>query len=612
MGDCPPGYHPSNGVCQCSAGTSKELYGVTKCVYNKCVAYLNPQFWAGYMTLQGKYLLVTSNCPKDYCNNTRLQLPNSSHMSLDNLVCSHHRTGYVCGKCHNEHYVYINSPSYHCGLCNDTLSNHGYLYILASKYIPLTVMMSYIIFFDISLVDGPLNSFILSSQLISLQRSSKISITFPAEGTNVAKPVMKAAMFLYDIWNLVFIESLLPQYCAYKSDTAMPAIASEYIPAFYVLFLCIIFFTVIPWICKCCSCSNNHLQNCALKIERVCIRVRYRWSVKNSIIHSLTTFIVLSYAKITLVTFQLLTPVFVYGPGGQDSHYKKTVVWYDGTMPYFGHDHFPYAMVALFMLIIFVLIPPLLLLSYPLLPVLLTRLRFQDCWIVKKLIITPLSKCVPIFDAFQSCYKDEYRFFAGLLFIYRIVASAISAFTPTTAINLVWLQGFLLLILLIHSICQPYKKRWHNYIEGFTFTILASMVTITFYRLFQADTTNTPTNVSFWMQIILMYCPLVYFLLYASVKVFMWLRPRIVVVKSTLLKWLCDIDNTNSLDVANLFNSCEFPARMEDNGSKYSTASGSASESLIPQQQQQQQDDNNDDDDVEMIHPVEWNDITSP
>ena len=603
MDGCPPGYYPSNGGCHCSVGTSEELYGVTKCNY-KCAVYLNPQFWAGYMNIEGKHMLMTSNCPKDYCNNTRLQLPNSTHTSLDNLVCSHHRTGYVCGNCQNGYYVYINCPSYHCGPCNDTLSDHGYLYTLASKYVPLTLMMSYIIFFDISLVDGPLNSFILSSQLISLQRSGKISITFPAEGTKVAKPVMKTAMFLYDIWNLVFIESLLPHYCAYKSDTAMPVIVSEYIPAFYVLFFCIIFFTVIPWICKCCSHSNNHLQNCVLKIERMCIRVRYRWSVKNSIIHSLTTFVVLSYAKITSVTFQVLTPLFVYGPGGQDSHYKKTVVWYDGTMPYFGHDHFPYAMIALFMLIIFVLIPPLLLLSYPLLPVLLTRLGLQDCWIVKKLIINPLSKCVPIFDAFQSCYKDEYRFFAGLLFVYRIVASAISAFTPTPVINLAWLQGFLLLILLIHCTCQPYKKRWHNCIEGFTFIILASIITITFYRLFQA-TTSTPTTASFWMQIILMYCPLVYFILYTSVKVFTWLHPRIVVVKG----WLCGIDNTNPSDVANLFNSREFPARMEANGSKYSTASRNISEPLIPQQQQQQQDDD-DDDNVEMIHPVEWNDTS--
>ena len=221
------------------------------------------------------------------------------------------------------------------------------------------------------------------------------------------------------------------------------------------------------------------------------------------------------------MTFKLLTLTVLYGPGGQDSPYQKTVVWFDGTKSYFGSDHLPYALGALLMLITFVLIPPLLLLSYPLLPVLLTRLGLQDYWIVKKLITNPLSKCVPIFDAFQSCYKNEYRFFAGFLFVYRVLALAVFAFTPTTALTLAWLQGFSLKVLLLHCICQPYKKRWHNFIEGAIFTILASISIITFYSLFQAETTNTPTNVSFWMQMILMYYPLVYFLVYASVKVFL-------------------------------------------------------------------------------------------
>ena len=141
--------------------TSRELYGITKCNYNKCVPYLNPQFWTGHM---GEKLLMTSNCPKDYCSNNTLQLL-ITYICLDNLVCSHHRTGDVCGNCQNGYYVYINSPSYRCGPCDNTLSDHSYLYAFVSKYVPLTLMMSYIIFFDISLVDGPLNSFILCSQI---------------------------------------------------------------------------------------------------------------------------------------------------------------------------------------------------------------------------------------------------------------------------------------------------------------------------------------------------------------------------------------------------------------------------------------------------------------
>ena len=615
--ECPPGFYPaskkskseSEKVCNCSTGTSEELYGITDCDNELLVAQLSPQFWAGYVFNKGNKTLMTSDCPQGYCNTGApgLLLPNSPHTPLGNLVCANKRNEALCGKCQQGHYVYVNSLTYQCGRCNDTLSNHGVLIIIVSKYVPLTLMMCFIMFFDISLVDGPLNSFILFSQIfVSLPLYDKIGLA--TKGQRFASGLNDIADFVYNLWNLRYFEYFVKKFCTFKYDSTLPTLVEEYIPAFYVLFLCVMFFIVIPWIYNCCAHSQlQAIQNCVLKMERICIRFRYRWSVKNSVIHSLTTFLVLSYSRITLVTFKLLTPAVLYGPGGQDSSYQKTVVWYDGTMRYFSHEHFPYAMVALFIFITFVLIPPLLLLSYPLLPVLLTRLGLQDYWIVRKLIINPLSKCVPIFDAFQSCYKDEYRFFAGLLFVYRVLASAVFAFTPTTALNLGWLLGFSLIVLLLHCICQPYKKRWHNCIEGSVFTVLASISIITFYRLFQAETTSTPTNISFWMQIILIYCPLVYFLVYTSLRMFLWLHPRIVIVKNALLN-LCGNDNTNPLDDADLlYNSREFPARMEDDGDNYSTTSESTSESIVSDDEQHQQQ-GNDDDDVEMIHPVEWND----
>ena len=515
---CPPGFHypsneSSNAFCECSTGTSQELYGITDCNNDQLVAYLNPQFWAGYVNLE----VMTSDCPPDYCVNTRVQLPgNSSPQALESLVCSSNRNSQLCGKCQQGYYIYANSPTYQCGLCNDTLSNHGVLILIVSKYLPLTLMMCFIIFFDISLVDGPLNSFILFCQIYAtLPLYVKIGVATKAEG--FASALISITDFSYNIWDLKFFEHFVKPFCALKSDSAIPILIQEYIPPVYVLFLCIMFFNVIPWIYNRCAQSRfQAIQNCTLKIERMCIRFRYRWSVKNSVIHSLTTFLVLSYARITSVTFKLLAPTVLYGPGGQDSLNQTTVVWFDGTKSYLGSEHLPYALGAIFMFVTFVLIPPLLLLSYPLLPVLMTRLGVEDYWIVRKLITNPLSKCVPIFDAFQSCYKDEYRFFAGLSFVYRILALAVFAFTPTAALNLTWLLGFLLLVSLLHCTCQPYKKKWHNFIEGSIFTILASLTIITFYRLFQAETTNTPTNTSFWIQTVLLYCPLVYFIVYAK------------------------------------------------------------------------------------------------
>ena len=612
LDECPPGfYYPSNEnnetVCKCSTSTSHGLYGITDCDNERLVAHLHPQFWAGYVDLKGEPKLMTSDCPLDYCVNTRIELPgNSSHEALENLVCSNNRDDRVCGKCQSGYYVYTNSPTYKCGPCNDTLSKHGVLVLIVSKYIPLTLMMCFIIFFDISLVDGPLNSFILFCQIFAtLPLYDKVGLSTRLQG--FATVLVNIADFMYNIWDLIFFEYFLKPFCALKYDSTIPIFAEQYIPAFYVLLLCVIFFNFLPFIYNFCAHSRlRTVQNCALKMERMCIRFRHRWSVRNSVINSLTTFLVLSYARITLVTFKLLTPTVLYGPGGQDSSFQKRVLWFDGTKSYFGTEHLPYALGALLILITFVLMPPLLLLSYPLLPMLMTRLGVEEYWIVKKLITKPLSKCVPIYDAFQSCYKDEYRFFAGLLFVYRIAALAIFAFTPTTALNLTWLLASLLVVLLLHCICQPYKKKWHNLVEGSIFTILASLAIITFYRLFQTETTNTPTNTSFWVQTILLYCPLVYFIMYTSVKVFLWLRPRIMLAKDTLAK-LCGINNANPLNVADILNSREFPARMENDGENYSTTSESSSEESDDEQQQEQRQYQDDDDDVEMLYPAEWN-----
>ena len=605
---CPPGFHypsvedkPDNKkVCECSTSTSEKLYGVTDCNNELLVAHLNPQFWAGYVDFEGREIFMTSDCPQEYCINTRVQLPdNSSYITLDSLVCSHHRTGDVCGKCQSGYYVYINTFSYHCGPCNDALSKHGYLIIIISKYLPLTLMMCFIIFFGISLVDGPLNSYILYCQiLITVRVYGNSKLGLPTKSSGFALVLNNILIHFYDVWNLEFFEFLLPHFCAFKHSSSMVIILAEYTPAFYVLLLCLVFFFLLPWICHTCAqCRLSIIRNCILKIERMFIRVRHQWSVKNSVIHSLTTFLILSYARITLTTFKLLSPLSLYGPGGRDSPYTKTVVWYDGTMSYFGHEHLPYAIVALFMFITFVLIPPLLLLSYPLLPVLMTRLGVQDYWIVKKLITNPLSKFVPIFDAFQSCYKDEYRFFAGLLFVYQGISLAIYAFSPTTAVSYVWMQLFFLSISLLHCMFQPYKKKWHNFIEAFIFTLLTSISAISSYRLSEAQT-QTQTDDFFWIQTILLYCPLVYFIAYVSYKVVRWLLPRI--------KYICSKTSCNVWNNNDLVNSYEFPARMEDDDDNYSTTSESTSESTVPDDEQEQED-KQDENDVEMIHPVQWN-----
>ena len=606
LGRCPPGFFTDsvNGsvnktVCKCSVFTKKSYHGIAKCddQENELVAYLRPQIWAGYENdSKGMEVLVTGDCPENYCfmNYSESQLlttlpSNSSAESLNELLCEpQKRTGRLCGKCMEHHYVYINSPTYDCGRCNDTLSKYGPLFIILLKFIPMTVFLCVIMFFNISLVSGPLNAFILFSQILSAADLYAGGAIEPDHaGKGLKNFLIKSYQFLYGIWNLDYFETLTDHFCTFKYRSALPILVLEYISASYPLILFLLFFSILPWVLSKLTTSRiNFIQNCTLTLERLCIRFRRGWSVKSSIIHGLITFLVLSYVKFTSVTWHILAFGVVYGPGGEKSDIRKTVAWVDGTEPYFGEVHGKYAAVACVVMALFVLLAPMFLLSYPYLPRLLSKLKLDENRIIQRILLRPLGHAIPFFDVIQGCFKDEYRFFAAFYFAYRVIAWAIFSFSTTVQIHYLWQLGFYTVMLLIHSFCQPYRKRWHNMADSFMFALLILINTVSFFRFsgFVADLSSSPK--AFWFQLFLIYCPLFYFVGYMAGQCFKWFRPCVnTIVRRLLGKNLYQAFETNNED------SAEFPARLYDSSRRGSAA---------------------DDDNVELKNSVKWNNDHSP
>ena len=130
-------------------------------------------------------------------------------------------------------------------------------------------------------------------------------------------------------------------------------------------------------------------------------------------------------------------------------------LYYDATIEYFGDTHLPYAVLAVFVMLVFILLPLLLLLLYPM-------RCFQRC----------LGCCglrwhaLPIFiDAFQGCYKDgtdrtrDCRYFAAAFLFARISLFALS---PTGLFYGTALFVFIPLAMAI-TIMQPYKPKFSRY-----------------------------------------------------------------------------------------------------------------------------------------------------
>ena len=320
------------------------------------LAFLQSHFWAGY--IRNNSVLVVGRCPPEYClsNGSRqIPLPTvANNTKLDKLICSpNNRKGVLCGRCKPEYFVYANSKYYECGRCT---VKSGHLVQFFAKYVPVIIFLITIILVDINLVSGQLNTFVFFSQMLSslnLYAGGQIPIS------DVAKPFVEIYQFCYGIFNLEYFDSLdsFPGVCTFKSRSALTSVTLDYIAA-----VCPLIIIFIIWFIMYTSdyCIFMGKRNTLGKVAH-CLRNVYRKikpnksiSLSQSFFRGFVTFLVLSYTKFTLVTFTLLKPTYLYGPGGKG---YDIVVNLDGTLEYFGHEHLPYAIPAILVLIFIILLP---------------------------------------------------------------------------------------------------------------------------------------------------------------------------------------------------------------------------------------------------------------
>ena len=140
---------------------------------------------------------------------------------------------------------------------------------------------------------------------------------------------------------------------------------------------------------------------------------------------------------------------------------------YDPSIRFLHSEHIPYVVLALSVIVIFVLLPPLLLLLYP------TQL-FRNClnccgfqrWDVLHLIM----------DIFQGWYKDgtegtyDYRSLSALYMLLRVAFSCIFVVVLLNGIRSDWYLFGLSHVFLgtFFLIVKPYKRKWMNESDGLT------------------------------------------------------------------------------------------------------------------------------------------------
>ena len=448
-----------NGTCKCAdtAGIFCLSSGQSIVHIGYCVTYDEHQALTQLGRCAYKYLVEEKYV-------TLLQyysLPNNVS-ELNDVMCGpFNRTGMLCGKCKDGYYPLVNSLDVNCVQCPNGWSNLWKFVMVA--FLPLTVFYFIILLFRVNATSSQLHGFIYCCQGIALPPFVRFVLLYARHKSGRSEMMLRILGSLYGIWNLDFLRSVDLGICL-PVDT-LTALALDVAVGVYPLLLILITYVLI----KLYDRNFTPLVTVWRPFATFVGLFRRNWDIKTSLVDAFITFLYLCSIKFMSVSFDLLAPVHVKQLDSAGNVTESWHLYYDPTIPYFGKKHIPYAVLALSVLTLFVILPTLVLLLYPF-------ACFQ-----KVLNTLPIRQHVlhTFMDSFLGCYKDgtqpdtrDCRWFASLLFSSRCLLLVIAAFQNSTFF--VFSSMVLLVCIALMTMVQPFKKESkHSYTNTFFMLLLA-------------------------------------------------------------------------------------------------------------------------------------------
>ena len=229
---------------------------------------------------------------------------------------------------------------------------------------------------------------------------------------------------------------------------------------------------------------------------------------RKSLIHAFIAFMLLSYTKFSLAAMNSLRTTHLFDAEGTTIANNR--IYLAGHLSLNSHHYLlPYGLLAIFVFISIVLLPPLLLLG---------PLQFMD-WLIEKPGFNRLHKIWPsiavhtFLDTFQGFYKPNRRFFAGMYFLFRLVVFLSFCFASSDILRYTIQQVATLVMIVLISILQPYKTNFFNHVDTLIFFNLAILNAFALYNV-----SNNVTHFSMGLYVLecfLVWTPFVYMVSYA-------------------------------------------------------------------------------------------------
>ena len=423
--------------------------------------------------------LVVSQCPYIPSTHTFSQyhsiyqvLPKQLDQVNDSLCAAFNRKGFLCSEC-KENYGLAAYRYYGlmCVKCSGSAWNWvAYILLL---FVPPTILFVVLLIANINIHSGALSGFIYVAHSVTIT-----TFFYPAFITLCQSLFgywpMQILLALYGIWNLDFMQFVVPPFCVSTSLTTLQLTSLGYVSSVYSLVLCMATYCLIELHAR----GNWLLVKIWLIFRKFFINYSNHSNIQFSVIHAMATIIMLSYGQNVFVSFTLLqfnTLVEL----DISTNTLKTLPprSIDLRASYFGTTHAPYAVLGLLGCIITVILPLVLVIIYP------TRVfpKLIRCFGLRR-----WHAVRTFLEVFVGSYKDgtnasegkrDYRIFAALHLIGRILTGASLAKHISNLKNQQydWLITSVPFILaaVVFAYIKPHRKWYDNLVTVLLLLLLA-------------------------------------------------------------------------------------------------------------------------------------------
>ena len=381
------------------------------------------------------------------------------------------------GPCPPNYGVPINQLD-RCVQCDHCLLPDWIIFILI-QLLPVTVVVLIIIVFNIQLTNGFMIGLVFYCQMISIVYPNlSLNVMFEDDFRNTMYNYNTDCSLRYanlhvlpgNLFNLNFLMFIFKPLCIATNMTLLQAISFWYIIPTYPLVLLLLIYTWITMYDKGFRCVVTITR----PLHRLLARFWRKTNIEPCLIHSIASIYLLCFTQFATTSLQLLYPTAL--------HYKNesAIIFYDGTLEYFGWPHSFAGIFAIIVLVFIIFLPMLYIQLYPF------KLfhKLLSCLHLRKEILISLG------DMFTGPYKNgsdntrDYRYFAGFYLFLRIIVLCLYfipkdefGYSSDTRISQFALFcGFGGTILIF----RPYKRSIHSFFD-FLFMLVLSIVTVVPY-----------------------------------------------------------------------------------------------------------------------------------